>query len=183
MPLNELTSGGPRLQSVSIPSYLSVGSVGEDKFDVPEPDPMNPLVQPLPKNYTVSGYGPEAYGFSGTTGLNQYRGQGRLGMQMQFWQALQAANRAMQAAGLGAFSVTDGFRSYKGQVNAKRNKGKLAATPGRSVHGLGLAADLGLNDRQFRWLKANGATYGLINLPSESWHWQLAPSLWKGGWK
>jgi hypothetical protein len=38
-------------------------------------------------------------------------------------------------------------------------------------------ADLGLTDKQFKWLKANGAKYGLINLPSESWHWQLSPKL------
>ena len=89
---------------------------------------------------------------------------------------LGAANAAMKASGLGTFTITDGWRSYAAQVEAKRKKGRLAATPGRSVHGIGMAADLGLTRRQFEWLKENGARFGLQNLPSESWHWQFSAS-------
>ena len=53
------------------------------------------------------------------------------------------------------------------------------ARPGRSMHERGLAVDFMYNGRSistrnnagFRWLKANAATYGLYNLPSEPWHW------------
>ena len=53
------------------------------------------------------------------------------------------------------------------------------ARPGRSMHERGLAVDFQHNGRSigsrnstaFRWLKANAATYGLHNLPSEPWHW------------
>ena len=53
------------------------------------------------------------------------------------------------------------------------------ARPGLSMHERGLAIDFQHNGRSissrnstaFRWLKANAATYGLNNLPSEPWHW------------
>ena len=53
------------------------------------------------------------------------------------------------------------------------------ARPGRSMHERGLAIDFRHNGRgvtsrnstAFKWLKANAATYGLYNLPSEPWHW------------
>lgn len=51
------------------------------------------------------------------------------------------------------------------------------AIPGRSMHEQGLAVDFAnCNTRAtacYRWLAANAATYGLINLPSEPWHWSL----------
>jgi hypothetical protein len=132
-----------------------------------------------PSSTKTSGLGPNAYGWSGITGKGN-RGASPFGFQTQMWQALSAANAAMKAAGLGAFGVTDGYRSYNQQVATKKKKGSLAATPGRSVHGLGLAADLRLTNKQLAWLKKNGSRYGLVNLPSESWHWQLNPTLWNG---
>jgi zinc D-Ala-D-Ala carboxypeptidase len=126
-----------------------------------------------PGKSSGGGYGPERYGVNGTTGLSNQRGSAKYGLQPQFWSALGQANAAMRAAGLGTFGITDGFRSYSAQVATKKAKGSLAATPGHSVHGIGLAADLSLTSRQLRWLKANGGKYGLINLPSESWHWQM----------
>lgn len=124
-----------------------------------------------------SGFGPSAYGFKGTTGQASQRGSAPYGLQPAMWSALGKANAAMKAAGLGTFGITDGFRSYALQVTTKQKKGALAATPGRSVHGLGLAADLRLTAKQTAWLKKNGGRFGLINLPSEAWHWQLDPRL------
>lgn len=131
------------------------------------------------KNYT-GGYGPSAYGFRGVTGGSAQRGKAKFGFQPEMWKALSAANAGMAAAGLGTFGITDGFRSYSSQVSLKKKKPNLAATPGRSVHGLGLAADLKLTARQQKWLEANGAKYGLLRLPSEAWHWQLNPNRWHG---
>ena len=52
------------------------------------------------------------------------------------------------------------------------------AQPGTSQHERGLALDLTANGASvtsssaaFAWLKANAATYGFKNLPSEPWHW------------
>jgi peptidoglycan hydrolase CwlO-like protein len=53
------------------------------------------------------------------------------------------------------------------------------ARPGSSMHEQGLAIDFTCNgggsvsrgSTCFNWLSANASTYGLYNLPSESWHW------------
>lgn len=52
------------------------------------------------------------------------------------------------------------------------------ARPGKSEHELGLAVDFTQNgtiltpgSSGFAWMQANAASYGLINLPSEAWHW------------
>ena len=52
------------------------------------------------------------------------------------------------------------------------------AIPGSSMHEQGLAIDfeqdgvsLGRGTSGYAWLSANAASYGLYNLPSESWHW------------
>jgi D-alanyl-D-alanine carboxypeptidase len=54
------------------------------------------------------------------------------------------------------------------------------AIPGRSLHELGLAVDITAGGSSltagspgFRWLAANAATYGYVNLPSEPWHWSI----------
>lgn len=56
--------------------------------------------------------------------------------------------------------------------------GPPTATPGNSQHELGLAIDFTVDGAilspaspGFAWLQANAASYGLINLPSEAWHW------------
>lgn len=127
---------------------------------------------------TGSGMGVSAYGWKGNTGVAGTKGSGYMGMQPEFWNRLQAAFNDMQKAGLGKPGVTDGWRSLAAQYDVKRRKGNLAATPGRSIHGLGLAADLNLNPRQQRWLEANAGRYGIRRLQSEAWHWQLLPALW-----
>lgn len=130
---------------------------------------------------TGGGYGLSAYGFKGTSGTAGTRGSAKYGFTPQMWDALQQANTALAKAGLGTFGITDGWRSLSAQVDLKKRKPTLAATPGRSVHGIGLAADLNLTSKQQKWLEANGAKYGLARLPSEAWHWQLLPSVWNGG--
>lgn len=52
------------------------------------------------------------------------------------------------------------------------------ARPGFSQHELGLAIDFTVDGAilrpgtpGFNWMVANASTYGLINLPSEAWHW------------
>lgn len=85
--------------------------------------------------------------------------------------------------------LTDSYRSYASQVVTKANKGYLAATPGRSNHGWGLALDLRGKVAQWgtaerNWLVQNGSKYGWIspswaqrgNGKEEPWHWEFEGS-------
>jgi hypothetical protein len=49
------------------------------------------------------------------------------------------------------------------------------ARPGRSRHQQGLAIDFRLDPqgRALAWLRTNAARFGLVNLPSEPWHWSV----------
>ena len=83
--------------------------------------------------------------------------------------------------------VTDSYRSYAEQVSVKAEKGKWAATPGKSEHGMGRAVDLcgGINSfgtPAHLWMKQNAPLYGWFHpdwaeptgsLP-EPWHWEYA---------
>jgi len=73
--------------------------------------------------------------------------------------------------------ITDSYRTYDTQVDLVRRKGLysqggLAASPGTSDHGWGLAVDLRLDDRAQAWMRANGERYGFAeDTPREPWHW------------
>lgn len=75
--------------------------------------------------------------------------------------------------------VTDSYRSYDAQVDVARRKGLyseggLAAKPGTSDHGLGLALDLDLDSGGLAWMRANAGRFGFIaDTPRESWHWKF----------
>jgi hypothetical protein len=88
---------------------------------------------------------------------------------------------------LGGLCVTDSYRSYARQVDVFARKPDLAAVPGTSRHGFGVALDLGCGVEQFgtpayRWMKANGPRFGWHHpawaepdgsMP-EPWHWEFA---------
>ncbi|MFA9429074.1 D-alanyl-D-alanine carboxypeptidase family protein [Egicoccus sp. AB-alg2] len=77
-------------------------------------------------------------------------------------------------------AVTDGYRTYDAQVDLKARKGWLAATPGRSMHGWGLAVDFDLRVTDFAWLQENAGDFGWVHPPwaqpdgskPEPWHWE-----------
>ena len=77
--------------------------------------------------------------------------------------------------------VSDSYRPYAEQVDLARRKGLyaqggLAAKPGTSEHGWGMAADLDLNGKALAWMQQNGAKYGFVNnVARESWHWAYKP--------
>ena len=61
--------------------------------------------------------------------------------------------------------VTDSYRSLSSQYSLARRKPGLAARPGRSEHGYGVAVDLacgvdGYRTPQHRWLVANAGRFG-----------------------
>lgn len=73
--------------------------------------------------------------------------------------------------------ITDSYRSYESQVDVAARKGLysqggLAAVPGTSDHGWGLAVDLDLDDSAQSWMRANAGRYGFVeDTPREPWHW------------
>ncbi|HUR13965.1 MAG TPA: M15 family metallopeptidase [Mycobacteriales bacterium] len=81
--------------------------------------------------------------------------------------------------------VTDSYRSYSQQVDVYQRKPGLAAVPGTSRHGWGVAVDLGCGVQQFgsanyRWMQANARRFHFVHPawaePSgsmpEAWHWE-----------
>ncbi len=77
--------------------------------------------------------------------------------------------------------VTDSYRSYDEQVDLAARKGLyseggLAARPGTSNHGWGLALDLDLDERALAWMRQHGWMYGFVEtVPREPWHWEFRP--------
>ena len=84
--------------------------------------------------------------------------------------------------------LTDSYRSLSAQRRVAALRGGLAATPGTSNHGWGLAIDLcGSESRSsavLGWLSENAPVYGWENPPwaqrsgsgpYEPWHWEYLP--------
>ena len=86
--------------------------------------------------------------------------------------------------------ISDSYRSFGAQQSLYWQKPNLAAAPGTSNHGWGMAVDLfcGIDDpgsAEHAWLDENGDDFGWVN-PSwaqpggsrpEPWHWEFEPSL------
>ncbi len=77
--------------------------------------------------------------------------------------------------------ITDSYRPYEEQVDLARRKGLysqggLAAKPGTSDHGWGMAVDLDLNAKAQAWMRQHGKEYGFEeDTPREPWHWGFKP--------
>ncbi|MDX3005369.1 peptidoglycan DD-metalloendopeptidase family protein [Kribbella solani] len=82
--------------------------------------------------------------------------------------------------------ITDSYRSYTAQVDLYQRKPSLAALPGTSNHGWGVAVDLcgGIdkyNTPQYLWMKAHAGNYGWLHPGwaeqggnrEEPWHWEF----------
>lgn len=92
---------------------------------------------------------------------------------------------AARADGI-TWTITDSYRNFETQVRLAEEKGLysqggLAATPGTSNHGWGLAVDLGgganrLGTAQNNWLQSNAHRFGFSTIPREPWHWEYRPS-------
>ncbi|HMG29715.1 MAG TPA: M15 family metallopeptidase [Jiangellaceae bacterium] len=86
--------------------------------------------------------------------------------------------------------VGDSYRSLSEQYVVNAQKPYLAASPGTSNHGWGLALDLPcgadtFGGQAYQWLDENGSDFGWHNPPwaraggskPEAWHWEFDPSL------
>lgn len=98
--------------------------------------------------------------------------------------AAQAWDDLVDAAAQAGFElrITDSYRSYEEQVDLARRKGLyanggLAAVPGTSNHGWGLAVDADVRDPALlEWLRQNGPAFGWVErVPREPWHWEFRP--------
>ena len=84
--------------------------------------------------------------------------------------------------------ISSTYRTYNDQIATKANRGVMAATPGWSNHGFGLAIDIRGTPLEKRWIQQNGPQYGWWH-PTwarpdgrrpEDWHyeygtWLVAP--------
>ncbi|MEZ0163487.1 D-alanyl-D-alanine carboxypeptidase family protein [Kineococcus sp. LSe6-4] len=100
--------------------------------------------------------------------------------------AFAALNQAYAAEFGSNIAITDSYRTLAEQIDVKARKPTLAARPGTSRHGLGIAVDLGggiqsATTPQHQWMDRNAALYGWIN-PAwaqnrggqfEPWHWEF----------
>jgi murein DD-endopeptidase MepM/ murein hydrolase activator NlpD len=97
----------------------------------------------------------------------------------------QLASAYKQAFG-NSLCITDSYRSYSSQVSLYGRKPSLAALPGTSNHGWGVAVDLcGGVDKfgtaQYQWMVSHAGAYGWVH-PNwakqggnreEPWHWEF----------
>ena len=92
------------------------------------------------------------------------------------------AMRAAAARDGVTIGITDSYRTYETQVDLVRRKGLysqggLAAAPGTSMHGWGMALDLRLDARALAWMRENGGRFGFVeDTPREPWHWGYHPT-------
>ncbi|GAB3159661.1 hypothetical protein GCM10027059_06250 [Myceligenerans halotolerans] len=82
--------------------------------------------------------------------------------------------------------ITDSYRTYEAQVTLRATKPALAAIPGTSNHGWGIAVDLGVPintglSAEYAWLRVHGPDYGWDNpgwarldgSKPEPWHFEF----------
>ncbi len=104
--------------------------------------------------------------------------------------ALSALNEAFRARFGRDLCLVDSYRSLDSQYAVKASRGYLAATPGTSMHGWGLAIDLCgkeySSSEVYGWLWENGPAYGWENPPwaqrggmgnYEPWHFEYRPGV------
>lgn len=171
--MDQLRQSGARQHQMAMQGFqarqrsiagVAGGSGGGGGYGLPN-KPMN-----VPKG--ASGQMPN--GYSGRYGLTVPASKS--------FSALESAYSRQFGSGL---SVNDGYRSYAGQVEAKRKYGDKAAEPGTSVHGWGQALDLGgpiqnAGSAQHAWLRQNAAQfkwYWVGQRYGEPWHWEYRPEL------
>ena len=82
-------------------------------------------------------------------------------------------------------TINSSYRSYEAQASIYDPSSPIAAPPGCSNHGMGLAVDIGggvetFDTEQYNWLKAHAKNYGWVHpafaepdgrVP-EPWHWE-----------
>lgn len=96
-----------------------------------------------------------------------------------------ALSRAFERQFGEKLALTDSYRSLAAQIDVKRRKPRLAAKPGTSNHGLGMAVDLGsgvqkFSSEQHDWMVKNANLFRFYHpdwaqqngSKPEAWHWE-----------
>jgi len=94
--------------------------------------------------------------------------------------AFDRMRNAARAAGV-SLSINSGFRTYARQQyfwhcyqTKSCNNGNVAAYPGTSNHGVGLALDIQIS--HYWWMAQNAHSFGFVRtVQSETWHWEHRP--------
>lgn len=146
-----------------------------------------------PYAYTGAKYSGRGQQYARQQGLQQAGGSmgGRFGIRPDASNAFSAMENAFSKAFGSGIPVQEGFRSLAKQqyLYDGYRRGlpgfNLAAKPGTSNHGTGIAVDLGgafmnSNSPQHRWLQANGPRFGWYWVGRtfsqvEPWHWEYHP--------
>ena len=116
-------------------------------------------------------------------GKEKSKGTGQYGYNKYFYEQLEKMKKDANAKGYTFnYSTTPygAWRSFEKQqyyyncyINKNCNNGNLAAEPGKSNHGWGIASDVNYNgsSASISWAHAHAAEYGLhYPLSSENWH-------------
>jgi zinc D-Ala-D-Ala carboxypeptidase len=158
------TAFGAVLDSLGVPA---TGSVGSGKSQV--------NAKNVPLEYLRYGNGRiPADRMSTISGTNH-----------RTWPLAARSFEAMRAAAARdgvTIGITDSYRSYEGQVDVAArkglySKGGLAAVPGTSNHGWGMALDLKLDANAQAWMRAHAQDYAFTEaVPREPWHWEYHPT-------
>jgi hypothetical protein len=113
-------------------------------------------------------------------------GGGKERMRCDAATAFNAMSAAYQSQFGAPICITDAYRSYPDQIRVFRERPHLAAVPGTSNHGWGLALDLGCGINRFGtlqhgWMRANAPKFGFFHPAwarqgggkEEAWHWEF----------
>jgi peptidoglycan hydrolase CwlO-like protein len=186
-----------RAAAPPLPGTLPGGLVGTPPSTPPSTVPSMPSMPSMPS--ADGSCGPpstlgEANGFlpsSTLCPLSTGRGHRLRTDAAQAYEQLQAA----YAASLGRpLCVTDSYRSYPAQVDVFARKPSLAAVPGTSQHGWGLALDLCGGVQVFgseahEWMRAYAPAFGWHHpqwareggRKPEPWHWEFSAGQSRAG--
>jgi D-alanyl-D-alanine carboxypeptidase len=175
-------AGGAKV-TVSDEAKMSVETLARGEIEAPPP-PVLPGCDGLAAGSGTNGQIPSSELCTLWDGHTQVRADAAV--------ALAELNQAYQAAWGEPMCITDGFRSYAQQVATKAAKGYLAAVPGTSNHGWGLAVDIcpeSYAGSRWDWLAANAPAYGWDNpdwarpggSKYEPWHWEYTAGVTQMG--
>lgn len=167
---------------------LPVPSASASPSPLPTPSPSPPVILDVLPGCTVEASAATRFANGRIPSSALCALPGRPGHQLRAdaARAFVRLDAAYRAAFGDRLCVTDSYRSLAGQQALARQKPDLAARPGRSEHGVGVAVDLAcgaesFGTRQHRWLQTNAEAYGWYQ-PSwarrggarpEPWHWEL----------
>lgn len=151
----------------------------------PEAGPRGVDVRALGSEFDLSGWMSQVTNGRIPDRLLAPVGNTGLLMQEHAAAAMEAMLAAAKADGV-VLTIGNSYRTYAKQVEMRRRyeagDGALAADPGTSNHGWGLAVDFNITPENHAWLAANAAKFGYSNPfgshygALENWHWEYGQS-------